>query len=109
MRNGGHVTLRNLGALYFSAGNVQSGRGYFTEALAVFEKFPSSNAYYRSASHALTEIFWSQAEYGQHQCPAAIERLGQAERHVAELAAGPFTQQLQQQIGATRQLIAACR
>jgi tetratricopeptide (TPR) repeat protein len=70
---------RSLGVTAFSLGDVRGGRTAFQQALDVFDRFPTSNSYFRTITHITTEVTWAQAELFTQSCPEGLAHLSRAE------------------------------
>jgi tetratricopeptide (TPR) repeat protein len=89
------TALRSKAILLFNTSQLAEGRASYTAALAVFQDFPTSNAYLEHSTHATTEINWAAQEYLQGQCELFMKHLKEAKEHVTHLATThPVVQQV---------------
>lgn len=100
--------LRTNGGVSFSDGRLEDGRKYFRRALAIFDKYPTKNEFYKSSTHLLTEMHWADAEFAKAQCDSARAHMVEARRYAAALPPGPATESFVGQLDATASRLGEC-
>jgi tetratricopeptide (TPR) repeat protein len=93
---------RSLGVTAFDLGDVRGGRTAFQQALDVFDRFPSSNSYFRTVTSSTTELFWAQEELSAQNCSQGLAHLSRGERALSSLGEDLLAQRLQAQADALR-------
>jgi tetratricopeptide (TPR) repeat protein len=96
----GATVYRFKGQLLFSTGDLSGGRQAFQQALDIFERYPTKNAYFQTITTVQNEYWWASAEYGAGQCAEAKKHIDHATQLLSSLSP-----QMQQQ-GSTKQLTA---
>jgi tetratricopeptide (TPR) repeat protein len=91
--NDGSTVYRFKGQLLFNSGDLADGRQSFQQALDIFNKYPTKNAYYQTTTTVQNEFVWATAEYGVDQCTEAKKHID----HAAQLLRG-LSPQMQQQV-----------
>jgi hypothetical protein len=99
--------LRFYGGMLFSTGDLEGGREKFRSALNVFSKYPTTNQFYVETTHALTEMYWAQAESGARQCAYAKSHITQAQSHLSVLPAGSYAN-IKGQVDQMQKLVESC-
>jgi tetratricopeptide (TPR) repeat protein len=106
--NDGVAIYRFKGNLYFLAGAFENGRESYEKALAIFDDYHAPNAFYEASTHALTYVFWSQAEAGQGQCEQAASLLDKAKEYIGTLKVEGYPSLIELQIEQTQQYLDVC-
>jgi hypothetical protein len=83
------TALRLHGGLLLTVGDLEGGRDKFRQAAAVFDRYPSNNAFFVNYTSANTEIYWAASEFGQGQCQEGQRHLNLARAYVMKMPAGP--------------------
>jgi tetratricopeptide (TPR) repeat protein len=99
------AVLRNYGFHLLNTGEVTEGRRKFEQALSIWKEYPNVTIYFKGSTDALTEMYWAQAEFGINNLEAAKEHIRKALQQVNSLQPGPMTNQLQNQVIHTQEVI----
>lgn len=97
------IAYRFQGQLRFASGDIAGGRASFGQALNIFERYPTTSAYYKSTTNALTETDWAQSEALQGQCREASTH----QQNAISIAAG-LDPSFQFYIAQSKRYIDAC-
>lgn len=96
-----NVATRAYAAYLYSKGDLTEGKKYYGMALRVWDKFPERNMYIVNSTDLVTLMYWAQAEVGARNVNEAEKLIGQAKEKLSQLAPGPMTDSLRNQIDYT--------
>lgn len=103
------VSLRRaLASLLFATGSVEKGRQQYRMALDVFSKYDNNNLYHIEYTNTHTEMSWAFSELAIRQCNYASTHIVDSRRHLSQMAAGPFTDQIASQVASAEDNIRKC-
>jgi hypothetical protein len=100
-----NVATRFYAAYLYSKGDFTEGKKYYEIALRVWDKFPERNMYIVNSMDLVTLMYWAQAEVGAMNVKEAEKLIGQAKEKLSQLAPGPMTDSLRNQIDYTVSVI----
>lgn len=100
-----NVAARAYAGFLYGKGEYSEGRRLFGEAVNVWARFPERNAYVVNSTDMVTQMYWSQAEFGAGNRQEARERLAEARRKLAALPPGPGTDSFRSQLEFTARFV----
>jgi hypothetical protein len=100
-----NASARAYAGFLYAKGEFSEGKKYYELALSVWDRFPERNLYIINSVDLVTLMYWGQAELGANNITEARKKLRMAKEKLEQLAPGPMTTSLANQIETTENVI----